>query len=131
MILSSLFIAETADRGRGVFAGKALSKGTLIESSPVIVMKPEERVLLDQTLLHDYIFLWGADQLQCCVALGHLSLYNHDYRANCDYEMDFEQAIIRVTTVRDVKKGEELCINYNGNWNDGRPVWFDQAGNGD
>lgn len=125
MILSSLFIAESAGRGRGVFAGEDISSGTVIEESPVIVLEEKERILLDQTLLHDYIFLWGEDQLQCCVALGYISLYNHDYRANCDYEMEFENAIIRVTTVRDVKKGEELCINYNGNWNDDKRVWFD------
>lgn len=125
MILSSLFIAASADRGRGVFAGEDISSGTVIEESPVIVLEEKERILLDQTLLHDYIFLWGGDQLQCCVALGYISLYNHDYRANCDYEMEFENAIIRVTTVRDVKKGEELCINYNGNWNDDKKVWFD------
>ena len=125
MILSSLFIAESAGRGRGVFAGEDIPKGSVIEESPVIVMEEKERILLDQTLLHDYIFLWGVDQLQCCVALGYISLYNHDYRANCDYEMEFENAIIRVNTVRDVKKGEELCINYNGNWNDDKRVWFD------
>lgn len=128
MILPSLFTAASPNRGRGVFAGEALVKGTLIEVSPVIVMSQEERTLLDQTRLYDYIFLWGKDQLQCCVALGYLSLYNHDYQANCDYEMEFDEAIIRVITMRDVKKGEELCINYNGNWNDTRPVWFDQSG---
>lgn len=130
MILPSLFIAASPNRGRAVFAGEALLKGTLIEVSPVIEMSKEERTLLDQTLLHDYIFLWGNDQLQCCIAPGYLSLYNHDYQANCDYEMEFDEAIIRVITVRDVKKGEELCINYNGNWNDTRPVWFDQSGSG-
>ncbi len=126
MILTALFIAESPARGRGVFTGEDLLKGTLVEASPVIVLGKEERILLDQTLLHDYIFLWGKSKLQCCMALGYLSLYNHDYQANCDYEMEFDEAIIRITTVRDVKKGEELCINYNGNWNDARPVWFDQ-----
>lgn len=126
MILTSLFIASSTGKGRGVFIGEDLLKGTLVEVSPVIVLSKEERILIDQTLLHDYIFLWGKGQLQCCIALGYLSLYNHDYQANCDYEMEFGEAIIRVTTLRDVKKGEELCINYNGNWNDTRLVWFDQ-----
>ncbi|MEO6963029.1 MAG: SET domain-containing protein [Puia sp.] len=126
MILPSIYIAATPARGRGVFAGEALLKGTLIEVSPVIVMSKKERLLLDQTLLHDYIFLWGKEQEQCCVALGYLSLYNHHYRANCDYEMEFEKQIIRVTTVGDVEKGEELCINYNGECNDQRRVWFDK-----
>jgi SET domain-containing protein len=39
--------------------------------------------------------------------------------------MDFETSTIRIKTVRDIKKGEEICINYNGAWNDGTPVWFD------
>jgi len=30
-----------------------------------------------------------------------------------------------VTAVRDIEAGEELFINYNGDWDDTRPVWFD------
>jgi hypothetical protein len=127
MILPSLFISGSPGRGRGVFTGEALSKGIVVEVSPVIVMSREERGMLDQTLLHDYIFIWGGNQEQCCLGLGYLSLYNHDYQANCDYEMEFDQALIRITTIREIKQGQELCINYNGNWNDARPVWFDQV----
>jgi aconitate hydratase len=32
---------------------------------------------------------------------------------------------IEVKTVRIIEKDEELTINYNGNWNDGKRVWFD------
>ena len=39
--------------------------------------------------------------------------------------MDFEKQIIRVKTVRAVKAGEELFINYNGEWNNSKPLWFD------
>jgi hypothetical protein len=39
--------------------------------------------------------------------------------------MDFEEQTIFVKTVRDIRKGEELTINYNGDWNDGKKVWFD------
>lgn len=41
--------------------------------------------------------------------------------------MDFETNTIRIKTVREIKKGEEIFINYNGTWNDGTPVWFDSA----
>jgi SET domain-containing protein len=127
MILPSLYIADSLNRGRGVFSSVYIASGTIIEISPVIVLSPEERVLLDQTLLHDYIFLWGPDERACCVALGYLSLYNHDYQSNAEYVMDFAQSQIRITTVRTIKKGEEICINYNGTWNDPKPVWFDQG----
>jgi hypothetical protein len=90
-------------------------------------MNSEERRLLDKTLLHDYIFTWGENEMECCIALGYLSIYNHDYHSNAEYEMDFENSIIRVKTVQNIKAGEEVFINYNGTWNDTKPVWFDPA----
>jgi hypothetical protein len=129
MIMSCLFIADSKNRGRGVFSSEDLAAGTIIETAPVIVMSAEERVILDQTLLRDYIFLWGPGETQCCVALGYASIYNHDYLSNAEYEMDFETDTIRIKTVRNINKGEEIFINYNGNWNDSTPVWFDRQSN--
>jgi uncharacterized protein len=125
MILPCLYIADSSSRGRGVFSSEPLPVGTIIEIAPVIVMNAADRVLLDQTLLHDYIFLWGGDETQCCIALGYASIYNHDYRSNAEYEMDFDAYTIRIKTVRKIKKWEEIFINYNGTWNDSKPVWFD------
>ncbi|HEY6505105.1 MAG TPA: SET domain-containing protein [Chitinophagaceae bacterium] len=125
MILPFLFIASSGAKGRGVFTSENIEEGTVIEIAPVIVMSREERRLLDQTKLHDYIFEWGAKKDQCCMALGYIPVYNHSYRSNCEYEMDFETDTIRIKTVRFIKTGEELFINYNGNWNDSKPLWFD------
>ncbi len=125
MILSCLFIASSPGRGRGVFTNKNLTSGEFIEISPVIVMSGEERFLLDQTLLHDYIFLWGREESECCVALGYLSIYNHSFKPNADYEMDFELSVIRIKTICNVKKDEEIFINYNGTLNNSKPLWFD------
>jgi SET domain-containing protein len=125
MILSCLYIADTNLMGRGVFTSENIDEGTVIEESPVIVMTREERKLLDQTLLHDYIFEWGEKKDQCCMALGYVAVYNHAYRSNCEYEMDFKKGIIVVKTVHFIKAGEELFLNYNGTWNDTKPIWFD------
>ena len=124
----NLFIAVATHKGRGVFTDADIEKGTVIETSPVIVMTGEERKLLDQTLLHDYIFEWGRESKGCCMALGYIPVYNHSYRSNCEYEMNYEQEQISVRTVRFIQAGEELFINYNGNWNDSKPVWFDVQG---
>ncbi|HEY0677076.1 MAG TPA: SET domain-containing protein [Chitinophagaceae bacterium] len=112
--------------GRGVFTSENIPKDTVIEIAPVIVMTAEERKLIDQTLLHDYIFEWGEKKNKCCMALGYVPVYNHSYKSNCEYEMDFEQELITVKTVRHIKAGEELFINYNGDWNDAKRVWFDK-----
>jgi uncharacterized protein len=125
MVLPFLFIAPTQDMGRGVFTREDIDAGTLVEVAPVIVMTAEERKLLDQTLLHDYIFEWGEQSDQCCMALGYVPVYNHSYQSNCEYEMDFGSQQILVRSVKPIKAGEELFINYNGEWNDSTPLWFD------
>ena len=125
MILSCLYIALTKSMGRGVFTSQHIDAGSIVEESPVIVMSKDERKLLDQTRLHDYIFEWGAKKSQCCMALGYVAVYNHSYKSNCEYEMDFEKELIKVKAVHFIKAGEELFINYNGSWNDTKPVWFE------
>lgn len=125
MVLPFLFIAPTENRGRGVYTSEDIGEGVVVEVSPVIVMNMEERKLLDQTLLHDYIFEWGEDKDQCCMAMGYVPVYNHSYESNCEYGMDYEQQQISISTVRPVKAGEELLVNYNGDWNDRTTLWFD------
>ena len=125
MILPFLFIAHTEKMGKGVFTAEDIDAGTVIEISPVIIMGLQERKLLDQTLLHDYIFEWGDTKEQCCMALGYIAVYNHSYQSNCEYEMDYMQELISIRTVRKIVAGEELFINYNGDWNDAATVWFD------
>lgn len=125
MILPCLFIAPTATMGRGVFTSLAIEAGTIVEIAPVLVMSAAERKLLDQTLLHDYIFEWGDEKDRCCMALGYVPMYNHSYQSNCEYEMDYENAQIRITAVSNIDTGSELFINYNGDWNDEKPVWFE------
>ena len=123
MILPCLYVSATEQMGRGVFTEEALDAGTIVEISPVIVMNADDRKLLDKTLLHDYIFEWGNNE--CCVALGYVSVYNHSYGSNCEYEMVIDEEFIRIKTMRHINAGEELFINYNGTWNNKKPVWFD------
>ena len=62
------------------------------------------------------------------MALGLIPIYNHSYTSNCEYFMDFEEDTIMVKTVRDILRGEELTINYNGDWNDETKIWFEVEG---
>jgi SET domain-containing protein len=128
MINESLFIKKTEGKGRGIFTSKNIPADTIIEESPVIVLSSSDRILLDKTLLHDYIFEWGEDKDECCMALGFIPLYNHSYQSNCEYFMDFEEESIHVKTVRDIVTGEEITINYNGDWNNEKKIWFEVEG---
>ncbi|MFV0607123.1 MAG: SET domain-containing protein [Niabella sp.] len=125
MIVPCLFIATTGEKGRGVFTAAAITANSVIEIAPVLVMSRVDRKLLEQTLLHDYIFLWDDGADSCCMALGWVSIYNHAYQSNCEYEMNYDDNTISIKTVRDIQTGEELTINYNGEWNNEKQVWFD------
>ena len=125
MLSPSLYIDSTEGKGRGVFTYDAIEPDTLIEVAPVIVMDKKDREHLDKTLLHDYIFEWGEEKDKCCMALGLIPIYNHSYKSNCQYFMDFDEEIIFIKTVTAVEPGAELTINYNHNWNDETKVWFD------
>ena len=111
--------------GRGVFTTEDFPPNALLEVSPVLVMDANARKLLDQTELYNYIFEWGEDSEKCCVAWGYISMYNHRFNSNCEYMMDYEQNIMMVRTVRQIAAGEELFINYNGDWDNNAPLWFD------
>ena len=124
-ISDAVIVERSKAMGRGIYTNKPLEKDTIIEIAPVIVMSAIDRKLLDKTLLHDYIFEWGGKKKQCCMALGWVPLYNHSYQSNCEYEMDYKNELIQIVTVRNIKKGEELFINYNGEWNNEKKVWFD------
>ena len=125
MILSCLFMAESPAKGRGMFTNELILADTIIEIAPVIVMSAADRILLDKTLLHDYIFEWGTDKTQCCMALGFVPIYNHSYNSNCEYFMDYSTNTIMLKTVKKIEAGEEVFINYNGDFNDKTALWFD------
>lgn len=124
-IADCLYIDDVSEMGRGVFTTIPLEADSIIEVSPVLVMGAEERLHLDKTRLHDYIFEWGPALDQCCTAWGYVSMYNHKFGSNCEYYMNFEKQIIVIRTVRNIAAGEELFINYNGDWDDQSPLWFD------
>lgn len=121
-----LVVKEVYAKGNAVFTTQPIAIGTTIEVSPVIVMSAAERASLDKTQLHDYIFEWQPKgENMCCMAQGYISLYNHSDTANCEYFMDYDNETISIKAIRNVAANEELTVNYNGDWNDKSPVWFD------
>ncbi len=124
---SFLIIRDIEGKGRGVFTSKSFRKGDLVEVCPMLVFNTTERTLLDQTLLYNYMFLWGDDDTQSALALGYGSLYNHSSLPNVRYLVDYENETLEVICIRDIAAGEELCFNYNGDPTDTTPVWFEEG----
>ena len=124
MLLSYLQIKNTTTKGRGVFTNQDIETDTIVEVAPVIVLAKNDRENIDKTLLHDYIFEWGHNTNLCCMALGYVPIYNHAYKSNCEYIMDYDTDSIIIKTITSISEGEELTINYNGDTEDQSPIWF-------
>ena len=124
MLLPNLVIAPSENRGRGVFTTRNIPANTVIEISPVIELSPNDRKQIEGTKLFYYIFEWGKSKRKAAMALGYISMYNHSFEPNCEYEMDYENGNMTVRTIKQVKKGEELFFNYNGVPEDKSPLWF-------
>jgi len=121
----ALYVAESAQRGKGVFTSEDLEAGWIIIEAPVVVMSAAEKQLLNQTALFYYIFDWENEQ--CAMALGLIPIINHQLPSNCEYFQDYENNMMYVKTVRPIVAGEEIFINYNGDFDNAKPLWFESV----
>lgn len=112
---ADIFVKETGTKkGRGVFSARKFSEGELVEECPVIVLiRPLDRL---PPRLQTVVFNWGSltkTSASNALVLGFGSMYNHDNPASLRYEASLENESMRYIAVRDIKKNEELTINYN------------------
>jgi uncharacterized protein len=116
-------IKNISKRHRGVFAATNIRKGQVIEVCPVVVIPKKDQKRVDRTFVMDYYFYWGR-QNQPAIALGYGSLYNHSYAPNAEYEENVKRRVIIFRAIKDIKKGEEIRTNYNGDHDSKDQLWF-------
>lgn len=129
----SAYISDTGTaKGRGVFAGRNFSANEIVEICPVVLFKcafdnlpPEAK-----TLVFNWTVLAGQANTHA-LALGFGSMYNHNNPANMRYEANPTAQLLRFVAVHDIKKGEELTVNYNAYgggaiWHNDN--WFERMG---
>ena len=98
-------------KGRGLIATQPISKGTIIEEAPLIILDKKDSKLVEKTLLGNYTFEY--DSKRVCLALGYRSLYKHDEAPNVEAILYNDQKTYLVyEALRDIEEGEELLINY-------------------
>ncbi len=113
--------------GNGVFAVTDIKKNEIIEICPILILSKKDTKEIDKTNLYNYYFAWGKNN--SAISLGYGSLYNHSYEPNARYEDDFLNNRLIFKSIKKIKKGEEITVNYNGNPEDKEKVWFDKDGN--
>jgi len=120
-------VGPSKGKGRGVFARRPIAEGELIEQAPVLVIPGRQWRYIEQTLLYDYCFTWGADQEHAALALGFGSIYNHSYQPNAAYIKRLSEQVIDFVALRAIAQGEEISINYNGTAESRAPMWFGEV----
>lgn len=109
---------------RGVFATRDIKKGELLHEAPVISYPNEQHQYIEQTILGDYAFEYGINH--SAILLGYGMLFNHSYEPNAIYEINFNNHTFDFFAFKDIKAGDEILINYNGDVDDKDPLWFNQ-----
>lgn len=122
--IPSLYITDSDLGGRGVFSSIDIPKGSIIEIAPVITIPGDQRPFLDQTIIHDYYFIWGPNDQQAALILGNGSIYNHSFTPNAEYRPDFEGQTMSFYALSEIEAGKEITVNYNGNPEGKGKFWF-------
>ncbi|MFD1607048.1 SET domain-containing protein [Oceanobacillus luteolus] len=109
---------------RGVFATCDIKKGELLHAAPVISYPNDQHQHIEKTLLADYAFEYGINHT--AILLGYGMLFNHSYEPNANYEIDFEGHTFNFYAFTDIKAGDEILINYNGDVDIKDALWFNE-----
>ena len=114
-------IRNSRKKGRGVFARKDIKKGEIIERVPLLIVTWDE---IADSELADYAFVLTDKKV--AIALGYGSLYNHSYAPNARYDDDGKKTKV-FSAVKNIKSGEEITVNYNGDPDNEDDVGFPVA----
>ena len=99
-------IKKTRKMGRGLFAAVDLPEDVIIEVSPAVVYKFSKKFHPTDR----YTFEWSKTEVALALGLG--SLFNHSVRPNVDWRNRGDNSTIEFFTIRPVKAGRQLFIDY-------------------
>ena len=109
--------------GYGVFAVTNISKGVTLEESPFVLSGIRTKDLVQQNVRK---FLWplpcNCDECKYrgrvfAISSGFIQLYNHSETPSVTVRFNTKTRLATITTIKDIKKDEEILINYGKNYN--------------
>jgi len=110
-INSKIEVRESPIHGMGVFAKENIKSGEIIENCHFTIL--EQKFFDINKKLQEYVFAYPKINAKNSVVVwGYGSIYNHSKNNNADWIVDEEKNVFTFFTLRDIKKGEEICINY-------------------
>jgi len=126
-LLEVRFISEK--KGNGLFAKKDIKKNTIIDVAHIIPIPNKDYKKIRKTILYHYCYIWEdpkcLPEFKNAISLSISQFINHSFNPNVKYLYDYDDNTIEFITIRDILKGEEIVVNYNGLVDDYSPLWFD------
>ena len=105
---SKNIVLRNGTYGRSVFAAQNIKSGTVVDDSPLIYINNN----LNCPILSAYVFNSKYNDY-VVLLFGYGSMFNHSEEPNLSYG-ELNNTVIRFSTIRDIKKDEELTISYEG-----------------
>ncbi|MFX1345098.1 MAG: SET domain-containing protein-lysine N-methyltransferase [Promethearchaeota archaeon] len=126
-LLEIRFISKK--KGKGVFAKDNIPKGEIIDVAHIILISNNDWNLIENTVLCNYSFEWDdpkcIGEFDSAISLSGSQFINHSYEPNVKYTYDYKNKCIKYITLRNISRGEEITVNYNGEPLNQAPVWFE------
>lgn len=99
--------------GRGLYASGLILRGTIVMECEILVLSSQDTVTVNQTDLKHYTFKFN--ETQDCLVLGLGEIFNHDDKANVDFELVERDGrkLMQFRANNYVVQGQQLFINYN------------------
>jgi SET domain-containing protein len=116
-------------KGKGVFSKSFIKEGTIVDVAHVVLLTENDFDLIADTVLYNYSYEWedpnNDSEFMAAISLSISQFINHSFTPNIKYDYDYDNKAIVYTAIRDIKIGEELTVNYNGEVDNNKEVWFD------
>lgn len=112
--------SDTLKGIRCIRAARDIKVDELIESCPVILIPTNEFEAYEKTVLTNYDYDW--DDKNGAFVLGYCVLTNHSFSANAIYKSNFKKKTMDYYAAKNIRKDEEIFINYNGKPDDKTPL---------
>lgn len=116
-------VISTCEYGHGVFTTQPIPADTTLEECPYLRIRADECA----GTLDDYVFNLetkeeNGDSDVYSLVLGWGSLFNHSNEHNTEYWHDTDRDLIVFHTIRAVDAGQQLFVNYGGDWWESREL---------
>lgn len=106
------YLKLTDEFGRGLYAERTILKGQTIMRCELLVLSPEDTIVVNKTALQYYTFTYNDDQ--DCLVLGDAEIFNHASGANVEFHLEQikDRKIMVFKALDDIATHSQLFINY-------------------